>query len=115
MAIRWSELTTAISASMQHIETERRQMRKPVIKLKRVYDPVESTDGTRFLVERLWPRGIKKTDLKIHDWLKDVAPSSTLRRWFGHDPGKWDEFRRRYFRELSGNVEALEPIVKASR
>lgn len=86
-----------------------------MIKLKRVYDPADSDDGTRFLVERLWPRGVKKTELKLHDWLKDVAPSSALRRWFGHDPEKWDEFRRRYFRELSGNVEALEPILKASR
>src|ERR1044072_7501038 len=115
MAIRWSELTTAISASMQHIETERWQMRKPVIKLKRVYDPVGSADRTRFLVEPLWPRGVKKTAMHVQAWLKDVAPSSALRRWFGHDPKKWDEFRRRYFRELSANADALEPILKAAR
>ena len=90
-------------------------MRKPGIKLKRAYDPVASADGTRFLVERLWPRGVKKTAMHVQAWLKDVAPSSALRRWFGHDPKKWDEFRRRYFRELSANADALEPILKAAR
>ena len=90
-------------------------MRKPGIKLKRAYDPVASADGTRFLVERLWPRGVKKTAIHVQGWLKDVAPSANLRRWFGHDPKKWDEFRRRYFRELGANADALEPILKAAR
>jgi len=85
-----------------------------MIKLKRVYDPVASADGTRFLVERLWPRGVKKTALHVHAWLKDVAPSSTLRRWFGHDPKKWTEFRRRYFHELGAKADALAPILKAA-
>ena len=88
-------------------------MKKSTIQLKRAYDPADSADGTRFLVERLWPRGVRKTDLHVKAWLKDVAPSTALRRWFGHDPKKWGEFRRRYFRELAGNTDALEPIIKA--
>ena len=86
-----------------------------MINLKRAYDPVASTDGTRFLVERLWPRGVKKTALHVHAWLKDVAPSTTLRRWFGHDPKKWSEFRRRYFHELRAHAEVLDPILKLAR
>ncbi|MGH9356391.1 MAG: DUF488 domain-containing protein [Terriglobia bacterium] len=86
-----------------------------MIKLKRAYDPAAADDGARFLVERLWPRGVKKTALQVHAWLKDVAPSSALRRWFAHDPKKWSEFRRRYFRELGANAETLEPILKAAR
>jgi uncharacterized protein YeaO (DUF488 family) len=83
-----------------------------MIKLKRVYDPAARSDGSRFLVERLWPRGVKKTALKMDGWLKDVAPSTELRKWFGHDPKKWPEFRRRYFAELRSNRDALEPILK---
>ena len=86
-----------------------------MVKLKRVYDPVADDDGTRFLVERLWPRGIKKSDLQMQAWLKDVAPSSSLRQWFSHDPKKWNDFRERYFRELRSNVRALEPIVAAAK
>ena len=86
-----------------------------MIKLKRVYDKRSSTDGARYLVERLWPRGIKKTELHLDDWLKDVAPSTELRKWFSHDPEKWDEFRRRYFRELTSQPEAWQPIVSAAR
>jgi uncharacterized protein YeaO (DUF488 family) len=83
-------------------------------KIKRVYDAVSSTDGTRLLVERLWPRGVKKTSLKIDGWLKDVAPSTELRQWFSHDPAKWDEFRRRYFNELTTNPDAWRPIIEAA-
>ena len=86
-----------------------------MIQLRRAYDPPGRTDGTRFLVERLWPRGVKKTSLHIKDWLKDVAPSTELRQWFSHDPAKWDEFRRRYFVELKSNPEAWKPIVEAAR
>jgi uncharacterized protein YeaO (DUF488 family) len=89
-------------------------MKKSTIQLKRAYDPADSADGTRFLVEGLWPRGVRKTALPLEAWLKDVAPSTVLRRWFGHDPKKWTEFRRRYFRELTGNADALEPIIKAA-
>ena len=71
------------------------------ILLKRAYEPAAPEDGRRFLVERLWPRGVRKADLRLDGWLKDVAPSPGLRRWFGHDPDKWPEFRRRYF-QLNG-------------
>ena len=86
-----------------------------MITLKRVYDPVSRTDGTRFLVERLWPRGVSKAKLRLDAWLKEVAPSTELRRWFSHDPEKWGEFRQRYFRELDSRPEAWQPIVSAAR
>ena len=86
-----------------------------MIQLKRVYDPARSTDGTRFLIERLWPRGIKKASLRLDGWLKEVGPSHELRRWFSHDPKKWNEFRRRYFSELRQNVKAWAPILNAAR
>jgi uncharacterized protein YeaO (DUF488 family) len=86
-----------------------------MIQLKRAYDPASRTDGARFLVERLWPRGVKKTSLKIMDWLKEAGPSTELRKWFSHDPAKWDEFRRRYFDELKANPAAWQPILRAAR
>ena len=70
------------------------------IRLKRAYEPPEESDGYRVLVDRLWPRGIKKDDLKIDLWLKEAAPSGLLRKWFSHDPERWDEFRSHYFDEL---------------
>ena len=84
--------------------------RSGMIQLKRVYDPANPEDGVRFLVERLWPRGVKKEALQFDAWLKDVAPSTELRQWFSHDPAKWKEFQRRYFAELDSKPEALEPI-----
>lgn len=86
-----------------------------MIALRRAYDSVSRADGTRFLVERLWPRGIAKADLTVDEWLKEVGPSTELRKWFGHDPSKWAEFRRRYFRELDSRPEAWKPIVSAVR
>jgi len=86
-----------------------------VIQLKRAYDAEARSDGARFLVERLWPSGIKKNDLKIDAWLKEAAPSTELRQWFSHDPAKWDAFRRRYFAELTSKPEAWQPIVDAAR
>lgn len=83
------------------------------INLKRVYEPASKHDGIRILVERLWPRGIKKENLKMNLWLKEVAPSAELRKWFSHDPDKWIHFQKRYFEELNENTEALEPIVSA--
>ncbi len=85
-----------------------------MIRLKRVYEPAEKADGRRFLVERLWPRGVSKVSLTIDAWLKDVAPSAALRQWFRHDPGKWTEFRKRYFTELAANEAALAPIQEAA-
>jgi uncharacterized protein YeaO (DUF488 family) len=86
-----------------------------MIKLKRAYDRASSDDGVRFLVERLWPRGIRKAGLKLDGWLKDVAPSPALRKWFGHDPEKWPQFRQRYFRELRAHPQAIEPLLDAAR
>ena len=86
-----------------------------MITLKRAYDPVSATDGIRYLVERLWPRGVQKARLRIAAWLKDVAPSTALRKWFSHDPARWDEFRRRYVRELDSKPEVWRPIVSAAR
>ncbi|MCC7352869.1 MAG: DUF488 domain-containing protein [Anaerolineae bacterium] len=85
-----------------------------MIQTKRVYEPPEPADGARFLVERLWPRGIKKEALRLDGWLKDVAPSDALRRWFGHDPARWEEFRRRYLAELNAHPAAWRPLVEAA-
>lgn len=80
------------------------------ILLKRAYDSPESSDVFRILVDRLWPRGMTKDAAQIDLWLKDVAPSTTLRQWFGHDPSKWAEFQERYFLELRDNPEAIEQL-----
>src|ERR1019366_7077403 len=74
------------------------------VRLKRAYLPPSPDDGVRVLVDRLWPRGVRKSDAAIDRWLKEVAPSTELRRWFGHDPSRWEEFRRRYRAELSRNT-----------
>jgi uncharacterized protein YeaO (DUF488 family) len=70
------------------------------IQMKRVYELPQSSDGKRVLIDRLWPRGLTKEKAKVDLWLKDIAPSTTLRKWFAHDPAKWDEFRKRYHEEL---------------
>ncbi len=85
------------------------------IQLKRAYDPPSKDDGTRVLVDRLWPRGVRKADAAIDEWLKDVAPSHELRRWFGHDPERWAEFRRRYKAELKRNAAAIEALRALAR
>ncbi len=86
-----------------------------MIKLKRVYDEDQPQDGARYLVERLWPRGVRKSDLHLDEWLKEAGPSTALRQWFGHDPARWDEFRRRYFEELDSEPERWEPIARAAQ
>jgi uncharacterized protein YeaO (DUF488 family) len=86
-----------------------------MLKLKRAYDPISPDDGTRVLVERLWPRGGSKVRLKLDAWLKEAGPSTELRQWFDHDPGKWRRFRSRYFRELDARPEAWRPILSAAR
>jgi uncharacterized protein YeaO (DUF488 family) len=88
---------------------------RAMIRLKRAYHAMSRTDGTRFLVERLWPRGVSKATLQRDTWLKEAGPSTALRKRFSHDPGKWREFRRRYFRELDSRPEAWGPIVSAAR
>ena len=85
-----------------------------MIKIKRVRNPASKQDGKRFLVERLWPRGVRKADLKMDAWIKEAAPSTELRKWFNHDPAKWEEFQRRYRAELSKRPSSLEPIMAAA-
>ena len=84
------------------------------IKLKRAYESPEPSDGMRILVDRVWPRGIKKADAAIDLWLRDIAPRTELRRWFGHRPERWAEFRRRYLAELQEQPELVEEIRKAA-
>ena len=86
-----------------------------MIRIKRTYEPRAGGDGRRILVERLWPRGMRKEALQVHAWLKEVAPSTQLRKWFGHRPERWREFRRRYKKELRANAAAWSPILDASK
>jgi uncharacterized protein YeaO (DUF488 family) len=85
------------------------------IQIKRVYDPPSRRDGRRILVERLWPRGMKKEALDLDGWLKDVAPTAELRKWFGHRVERWDDFQRRYREELDANPDAWRPLLDASK
>jgi uncharacterized protein YeaO (DUF488 family) len=86
-----------------------------VFTVQRIYDEPPMRRGRRFLVERLWPRGVKKEDLQLDGWLKDVAPSAALRQWFNHDPAKWIDFCRWYFAELDRAPETWQPLVEAAR
>ncbi len=86
-----------------------------MIQTKRAYEHASKTDGARILVERLWPRGIKKEALSLDTWLKDVAPSTELRQWFQHDPAKWREFRKRYSRELEEHPEPWQQLLSRAR
>ncbi len=83
--------------------------------LKRAYEPPSAEDGTRILIDRLWPRGVSKADAALDRWMKEIAPSAELRRWFGHDPARWDEFRRRYVEELHRNAELLGELRSLAR
>lgn len=85
------------------------------INLKRVYDPPDPGDGMRILVDRLWPRGVSRESARIDVWLKGIAPGPPLRKWFAHDPRKWDAFRERYFRELSLNPAAVAELREQAR
>ncbi len=84
-------------------------------RLKRVYDPVETDDGRRVLVDRVWPRGLRREDAAIDEWPREIAPSSELRRWFGHDRARWDEFLRRYHAELDAMPETVAALLEAGR
>lgn len=86
-----------------------------MIYIKRVYEPPAKADGIRFLVERLWPRGVKKEDLKIDGWIRDAAPSTELRKWFNHDGAKWERFQQRYGAELDEHIEAWQPILETAK
>jgi uncharacterized protein YeaO (DUF488 family) len=81
------------------------------IKIKRAYEATSDNDGTRILVDRLWPRGISKDKAKVAFWPKELAPSTELRRWYSHDPEKWSEFKSRYFAELEGNPELVSELL----
>jgi uncharacterized protein YeaO (DUF488 family) len=85
------------------------------VRLKRAYEPAEAADGTRILVDRLWPRGVSKEDARIDDWVRDIAPSTELRTWFGHDPARWAEFRRRYLAEIKSDPECLARLRGLAR
>jgi uncharacterized protein YeaO (DUF488 family) len=85
------------------------------VKLKRAYAPASRSDGRRVLIDRLWPRGVKKTEAKIDEWMKDIAPSTQLRKWFGHDPARWMEFRRRYEAEVRQHPEQLDRLQAFAR
>jgi len=87
----------------------------PRIQVKRVYETPNPSDGVRILVDRVWPRGISKAKLKADLWLKEVAPSTELRKWFAHDPAKWAQFKRRYFAELKRNREAVASFREAAK
>ena len=86
-----------------------------MIKLKRIYEPAGPNDGFRILVDRVWPRGLTREAARIDLWLKEVAPSTPLRKWFGHDPVLWDEFRQRYFAELDENAGLVDKILNHAK
>jgi len=85
------------------------------VRLKRAYESPSANDGTRVLVDRLWPRGVAKADAAVDVWLKDLAPSTALRKWFGHDPARWPEFRKRYAEELRQHPELFDQLRELAR
>ena len=85
------------------------------VRLKRAYEPADAEDGARVLVDRLWPRGVSKGDAALDQWMKEIAPSTELRKWFGHDPDRWEEFCRRYSAELHQNTELLSQLRSIAR
>lgn len=86
-----------------------------MIQLKRIYDSANDDDGYRVLIDRLWPRGLSKGNAKIDLWMKDIAPSTELRKWFHHDPDKWEEFQELYKEELSNNKDLLDQLLKLEK
>ncbi len=85
------------------------------LKIKRVYDKPSRADGRRVLVDRVWPRGLTKKQAQVDDWLKEIAPSARLRKWFGHDPARWTEFKKRYAKELNDQREQIEKLAQVTR
>ncbi len=86
-----------------------------MIKIKRIYDRASPEDGKRIYIDRLWPRGMRKEEVEIDEWLKEISPSDALRKWFGHDPSKYEEFKRRYTKELEKHHEIIEKIRKEGK
>ncbi len=86
-----------------------------MLKIKRIYDQPSASDGTRVLVDRLWPRGLTKEKARLDDWMKEIAPSDELRKWFGHDEEKWQEFKRRYKSELETKTDLIQKLKSASK
>jgi uncharacterized protein YeaO (DUF488 family) len=86
-----------------------------MIKIKRIYEPPAGDDGFRILVDRLWPRGLSKGKAKVDLWLKEISPSNELRKWYGHDPEKWAEFKKRYFKEIEDQEEGFDLIIKKAK
>jgi uncharacterized protein YeaO (DUF488 family) len=85
------------------------------IRLKRAYEPPAASDGTRVLIDQLWPRGVTKAETAVDRWFRDLAPSTQLRKWFGHDPARWEEFRRRYAAELAHHPDKLDELLRLVR
>jgi uncharacterized protein YeaO (DUF488 family) len=85
------------------------------VQIKRVYDKPDKTDGRRVLVDRIWPRGLTKKEAQIDDWLKEIAPSARLRKWFGHDPARWKDFKKRYVAELKAQRKQVEQLAQQAR
>lgn len=88
---------------------------KKSIKIKRIYDDFDKHDGVRILIDRLWPRGMKKENAHIDEWMKELAPSNDLRQWFGHEPAKWKEFKRKYFGELNKNKDLCRELLNKGK
>jgi len=85
------------------------------VKVKRVYDEPANSDGLRVLVDRLWPRGVKKSEARIDEWLKEIAPSTALRKWSKHDPGRWEQFKKKYIAELEKHREEVDTLAREAR
>jgi uncharacterized protein YeaO (DUF488 family) len=85
------------------------------VQVKRVYEKPAKADGRRVLVDRIWPRGLTKKEAQIDDWLKEIAPSARLRKWFGHDPARWKDFKKRYAAELKNQREKVEQLAQSAR
>ena len=86
-----------------------------MIQLKRIYEQSSDKDGLRVLVDKLWPRGLRKNEVRLDIWLKEIAPDDELRKWFSHDPDKWEEFRKRYLKELEQNEEYVQKLIEKAK